>query len=566
MIQDADTHRTHNADRMQIMSTIPSRIGPYRIVRQLGEGGMGAVFEAVHEQIERRVAIKVILPEYARDAEFTARFFNEARVVNRVGHPGLVQISDYGRLPDGTAYIVMEFLEGETLARRLGQPGGKLSLPEVIQLGWQLADSLAAAHDKGVVHRDLKPENVMIVPDPYMANGERTKLLDFGIAKVAEPGALELTQGAKTKANQVMGTPDYMSPEQCAGAAGVDGKSDVYSLGVMLFRMLAGRSPFVAETSSQIMGMHMFVAPPLLRDLAPKVPPSLAELVHRMLAKNADARLTMRQMAAILERLGEQYPLPKRSASNEAIRLDELDHPDATILVGQKKSFTLNEEPATPNTKTVQSGPRLRRRAMLFGTALRVIGRASFLARRPLMIAVGLVGGAAAAGVLTWLGLHALQDLRMRSSAVHRGQANFPSVSNPGTESPAHQYPPRPAVDLGPVEPPGATSKSPNKAPDGLPQPTGSISPGPMGKPGESTKVPSSLLAPKKRPESEKNAQAMLDLGKSSCRQRNVDKANSAVAKLETDKFRQKELIDYCVQNGMHEGSNGKLFMLKIPF
>lgn len=548
------------------MSTRPSRIGPYRIVRQLGEGGMGTVFEAVHEQIERRVAIKVILPDYARDAEFTARFFNEARVVNRVGHPGLVQISDYGRLPDGTAYIVMEFLEGETLAKRLEQPGGKLSLPEVIQLGWQLADSLAAAHDKGIVHRDLKPENVMIVPDPYMANGERTKLLDFGIAKVAELGALEPAQGAKTKANQVMGTPDYMSPEQCAGAAGVDGKSDVYSLGVMLFKMLAGRSPFVAETSSQIMGMHMFVAPPLLRELAPNVPQPLAELVHRMLAKNAEARLTMRQMAATLERLGEQYPLPKRSASNEAIRFDEIDHPDATILVGQKKSFTLNEESATPNTKTVQSGPRLQRWAMLFGTALRVIGRASFLARRQLMIAIGLVGGAAAACVLTWLGLHVLQDLRMRGSAVHHGQAIFTSVSNPGTESTAHQYRPRPAVDVDPVKPPGATSKSPSKAPDGLPQTTGGISSGLMGKPGESTKVLNSIPAPRKRSESEKNAQAMLDLGKSSCRQRNVDKANSAVAKLETDKSRQKELIDYCVEHGMHEGNNGKLFVLKIPF
>lgn len=527
---------------------------------------MGTVFEAVHEQIERRVAIKVILPDYARDAEFTARFFNEARVVNRVGHPGLVQISDYGRLPDGTAYIVMEFLEGETLARRLAQPGRKLSLPEVIQLGWQLADSLAAAHDKGIVHRDLKPENVMIVPDPYMANGERTKLLDFGIAKVAELGGSEPTQGAKTKANQVMGTPDYMSPEQCAGAAGVDGKSDVYSLGVMLFKMLAGRPPFVAETSSQIMGMHMFVAPPLLRELAPNVPQSLAELVHRMLAKNTEARLTMRQMAATLERLGEQYPLPKRSASNEAIRPDEIDRPDATILFGQKKPFTLNEEPATPNT--VQGGPRLRRWATSFGTALRALGRTLLALPLPKnrSRAVGLVSGAVAACVLTWLCLRGTQAPDKSRPSVLPGQADFISASNPGIESNEHEALPRPALDMGPANSPGATVKPPSKAPKSFPQAVGGISSGLMGKPGESPKAPNNVSAVKKRSEGDKLAQAMLDLGKSSCRQRNVDKANWAAAKLEADKAKQKELIDYCVQNGMHEGSNGKLFLLKLPF
>jgi len=167
------------------MGDLPSVIGSYRVVRSIGEGGMGTVYEAVHEAIERRVAIKVLHREYASNPEFIARFFNEARAVNRVEHTGLVQVSDYGQQPDGTAYIVMEYLKGESLAQRIERCGRKLPAAEVIHLNLQIADALAAAHAKDIVHRDLKPENVMLVPDPHMPGGERTKLLDFGIAKVS---------------------------------------------------------------------------------------------------------------------------------------------------------------------------------------------------------------------------------------------------------------------------------------------------------------------------------------------------------------------------------------------
>ena len=133
---------------------IGTTVGPYRVVRKLGEGGMGAVYEALHEAIERRVAIKVLHAQYARNTEFANRFFNEARAVNRVDHPGLVQISDYGQLPDSTAYIVMEYLKGETLGKRLQDLAGPMSVPDVLKLGLQIADSLSAAHAKGIVHRD----------------------------------------------------------------------------------------------------------------------------------------------------------------------------------------------------------------------------------------------------------------------------------------------------------------------------------------------------------------------------------------------------------------------------
>lgn len=288
---------------------LPEWIGPYRIVRKLGEGGMGAVFEALHEAIERRVAIKVLHPEFARTPEFTGRFFNEARAVNRVDHPGLVQISDYGQLPDGMAYIVMEFLKGESLSHRLRQKGGAVPLLDVLNIAWQLADSLAAAHAKEIIHRDLKPENVMIVPDPYMPSGERTKLLDFGIAKVAQaPGAAAM----RTRTNTVMGTPRYMSPEQCRGAGQVDEKSDTYSLGVMLYEMLTGRPPFEAEAPGDLMVMHIRDAPPSIRERAPDLPIELAALCETLLSKDPAVRPTMRQLAAQLAQFQKQpsQPIP----------------------------------------------------------------------------------------------------------------------------------------------------------------------------------------------------------------------------------------------------------------
>ncbi|HNN91395.1 MAG TPA: serine/threonine-protein kinase [Pseudomonadota bacterium] len=282
-------------------------IGPYRVVREIGRGGMGAVFEAVQPQIERRVAIKVLHSQFAQNEQLVRRFSVEARAVNIVNHPSVVQITDFGQLPDGTAYIVMEFLDGESLGSRMKRQGGKLSIVESLRLSRQIAAALAAAHTKNIIHRDLKPDNVMIVADPEAPGGERAKVLDFGIAKVAAavtPGADNPIEAMSTTRTGVMvGTPLYMAPEQCKGNGQVDAKADVYSLGVMLYRMLCGRPPFIGDGAGAVMAMHIYEPPPPLREFEPAVPEDLANLVHALLEKNPANRPTMQQVAHALEQL-----------------------------------------------------------------------------------------------------------------------------------------------------------------------------------------------------------------------------------------------------------------------
>ena len=296
-------------------------IGSYRILRKLGEGGMGAVFEGVQDAIERHVAIKVLHPEFAQRQEYITRFFNEARAVNRIAHPGLVQVSDLGQLPDGTAYIVMELLSGESLGSRLEKRSGPLELAPVINLGCQLADALAAAHAKGIIHRDLKPDNVMVVADSQVPGGERAKLLDFGIAKLAaETGP----KTPRTRTDALMGTPRYMSPEQCRGAAEVDDKSDVYSLGVMLFQMLSGRLPFDGDGPGEVIAKHIYEAPPVLATLTPGLPDTLYDLVNRLLAKDKTSRPAMLEVSALLDQIGGLLGAPPaawRASSQEIVPL-----------------------------------------------------------------------------------------------------------------------------------------------------------------------------------------------------------------------------------------------------
>jgi len=287
---------------------------------------MGTVYEAIHEAIERRVAIKILHPQLAASTDTVRRFFNEAKAANRIDHPAIVQVQDCGQLPDGTSFIVMEFLRGETLGRRLRRPSTRRLLAQNLRLMAQVAEALAAAHAAGIIHRDMKPDNVMVVGEPSSSSGERVKILDFGIAKLRDAGANGQTQTR----DGLLGTPTYMSPEQCNGASTIDSKTDVYSVGVMLYRIVAKRPPFMAEGTGAVIAMHLMQEPPPLKDLAPWVQPELAAFIHSLLIKDRELRPSMPQVAATLANLAkslEGFVIP----SNEE---DDKESEEIVVHVG----------------------------------------------------------------------------------------------------------------------------------------------------------------------------------------------------------------------------------------
>jgi serine/threonine protein kinase len=294
-------------------TVVDKRIGHYQIVRMLGSGGMGQVFEAVHDQMKRRAAIKLLHKRFANNRQIATRFLNEAKATSIVEHPGIVHIYEFGQTDDGTAYIVMEYLSGETLRQRLDAQGGKLPPEAVMRLGRQMASALHAAHEKGIVHRDLKPVNIMIVRDPEMTGGERSKILDFGLAKIIEPEGGE----GITNTGTILGTPAYMAPEQCKSARAADPKSDVYSLGVIFYEMLSSEIPFDADTDAELLSKHMFADPPPLLSKAPGCGVALAALVHRMLDKDSVSRPSAGEVANELQQLYGAASLS--TASSQAV-------------------------------------------------------------------------------------------------------------------------------------------------------------------------------------------------------------------------------------------------------
>ena len=228
---------------------------------------MGVVYLGEHQRIARKAAIKVLLPEFSADQQVVARFFNEARATSMIEHPGIVEILDSDVLPDGSAFIVMEFLKGESLGN-LQRRGDHLPLQRALFLARHMADALAAAHERQIVHRDLKPDNV------YLPSGgnQPIKILDFGIAKLQAGGKEGFY---KTRTGVLLGTPAYMSPEQCRGAGEIDHRTDIYSLGCMLFEMASGRLPFNLQGFGEMIYAHMSETPPLLRSIVPSVPAAI---------------------------------------------------------------------------------------------------------------------------------------------------------------------------------------------------------------------------------------------------------------------------------------------------
>ena len=276
-------------------------IGPYTVRRRLGAGGMGEVYLADHRLIGRRAAIKVLLPALSSKPDIVTRFFNEARATAAIRHPGIVNILDCDVQPNGRAYIVMEYLEGESLGDSLSRVGSfENDMKMVAATLGQIADALEAAHAKGIIHRDLKPDNVFLASMPSSGTPICTKILDFGVAKLAAAA----NEATKTQTGSLLGTPLYMSPEQCRGAGRVDHRADIYSLGCIGFEMIGGRPPFIREGVGDLMVAHISDPVPDIRSVTPSVPPELAALVMGMLEKNPDSRpRSMLDIVHTIERL-----------------------------------------------------------------------------------------------------------------------------------------------------------------------------------------------------------------------------------------------------------------------
>ncbi len=301
----------------------------YRVAQKLGEGGMGVVYKAVHEALRKPVALKLLTSGGGRiDREAVARFEREAVAAANLRHPNIAEATDFGKLPDGTLYLVMEYVEGTTL-RHLIHDAGKLPPDRALGILLQVGSALATAHSRDVVHRDLKPENVIITSAPgglastasgtFGATGaDFVKVIDFGIAKIrnATFGIAGGATAAITRAGMVFGTPEYMAPEQVMGQ-GVDARADQYALGVLAFELLTGAPPFSADDIGQLMMKHVGAPVPSARDRSPALPPATDAVVMKMLAKLPDERFASvsEAMAALAASLGVA------PASSTSIRL-----------------------------------------------------------------------------------------------------------------------------------------------------------------------------------------------------------------------------------------------------
>jgi serine/threonine protein kinase/formylglycine-generating enzyme required for sulfatase activity len=280
---------------MDAKALVGRKLGSYTILSLLGQGGMGVVCLAEHESLGRKAAIKLLKPELTERDDVVQRFFNEARAANQINHPGIVDIYDYAHDETDGAYLVMEYLQGKTLQAMLTELE-RLPVANATLITRRIASPLAAAHAANIVHRDLKPENIFILPDPDHPGDLRIKLLDFGVAKLTD-GKPSL----RTQTGMLLGTPYYMSPEQCHGAKLVDHRADIYALGVIVYQMLAGSMPFDAEGFGELLLKHQTATPPRLCRPGLDVTPAVEAVVMRALAKEPEKRFqTVRELAGAL--------------------------------------------------------------------------------------------------------------------------------------------------------------------------------------------------------------------------------------------------------------------------
>lgn len=447
----------------------------YRVEALVGLGGMGAVYCAYHTGLDRRVAFKILQPNIAvADEHLVELFEREAKVSGRLSHENIVDVKDAGRTPDGTAYIVMEWLEGRTLDEELRSQGA-LTFARAGQILRQIAAALSEAHSKQVVHRDLKPANVMLVQ--RKDGREVVKVLDFGIGKI-------LTEtGASVSA--VMGTPSYASPEQLQLGGKIDGRSDIYSLGVILYRMLSGRLPFQSGSLSELVQMQLAVMPAPVRAIRPETPASLDTLVMQMLAKNQDER------PADAFEVAERYDqaLSEIGDANTLMQVPALLQNAGVGASPQQASFQRTE--SLPNAPTPRRFEV--KAAHTDGAQLTQVHVPEAAQKRRSLLVPGVLLGATLAGGSFALyrygfdaGANSRRDLATIQPSPTATSTPVPTPSlTPKTTRVTADVKPRATIKPAALPPVGGRDGWPGPAPDGRfgPPPDGRFGPPPDGRP-----------------------------------------------------------------------------------
>ncbi len=309
--------------------------GKYRLDERLGGGGMGTVYRATHLLIDRPVAIKVLSQRFVGDETAQQRFRREARAAGHMQHPNAVTVTDFGATGDGYLYIVMELLEGQTLRELLAREG-PLDPARAVSIILQASAAVGAAHEGRLIHRDLKPANIFIEQRPNLP--AVVKVLDFGVAKFMVEEHEDDDYNTLTQVGAIIGTPRYMSPEQCTGAAQLTPASDIYSFGVILYEMLAGVVPFSAETPLALAMKQVTESPRPLREIVPGIPEELERVVNHALAKNPgdrppNANEFRRELHAVAEQLGLEHADSAVSATWEALRNVGTESPSGRLVI-----------------------------------------------------------------------------------------------------------------------------------------------------------------------------------------------------------------------------------------
>jgi serine/threonine-protein kinase len=444
---------------------MPEHFGRYEIKSELGRGGMATVYHAYDPRFERDVAIKVLPHEFLHDTQFRARFEREAKTIALIEHPAIVPVYDFGE-EDGQPYIVMRYMSGGSLAERLQK--GPLNIPDAQQILTRLAPALDAAHAKGIIHRDLKPGNVLF--DQY----GNAFLSDFGIARLTQSGSGTLTGGA------ILGTPSYMSPEQIQGDRELDGRSDIYALGIILFQMLTGSLPYKSDTPAKVMMMHLLEPVPQILNFKDDLPPALEGVIDQALAKEPDQRYSSaaeltKAVETVLKEEGEPTAVSKSKEKTVLGRAAGKGGAAATVMGGRRGG-----KPGSASAATViGAAPAVTAPRKGFPVWLFIIGG---------LLLLGLVVGGAVGGYALLSGKLAFQPtptwtLAPSASPTTEIIAQAPTATFTLTAAPSDTPLPSTTATQTPTatNAPSATlTPIPTVTPTPTPQPTDTLTPAPQ--------------------------------------------------------------------------------------